>query len=314
MLRNSGIIPIVQVIRARKMGFCFGVRRAFEKVQQLAAQDDARPLYLAGELVHNTKVIDRVGQLGVQVVEAVDTIRDSRAVIRTHGTTRENFDALMAANDDVHDATCVIVKDAREAALDLLTRHPVVVVIGKKKHPEIVGLVSWLDGRYHVVEEEADLAGLPDYPSVGVVAQTTFYPHVFQSFCDALRRRYPEVEIKDTICPHTAKNQETSIYTAQIVDVMLVVGDAHSSNSRTLHAEVKAVNPRSYFISDAGDIDPAWFASLDPAQKGEPTLELREKGNAAPDYNPARLAVGITAGASTPDWVIDEIEQRLNSL
>jgi 4-hydroxy-3-methylbut-2-enyl diphosphate reductase len=296
------------------MGFCFGVRRAFEKVQQLAVADDARPLYLAGELVHNTKVIDRVGQLGVQVVDKVDTIKGSRAVIRTHGTTRENFDALMANNDEVHDSTCVIVKDAREAALDLLTRHPVVIVVGKKKHPEIVGLVSWLDGRYHVVEHADDLAELPNYASVGVVAQTTFYPHVFRGFCDALKQRYAEVEVKDTICPHTAKNQETSIYTAQIVDVMLVVGDSHSSNSRTLHAEVLAVNPRSYFISDAGDIQPEWFGGFDPADKGEPSAELREKGNAPANYDPSQLAVGVTAGASTPDWVIDEIEQRLNSL
>jgi 4-hydroxy-3-methylbut-2-enyl diphosphate reductase len=235
-------------------------------------------------------------------------------VIRTHGTTRENFEALMAGNEEVHDATCVIVKDAREAALDLLTRHPAVIVVGKKKHPEIVGLVSWLGDRYHVVEEKADLAELPDYDSVGVVAQTTFYPDKFRGYTDALMERYPEVEVKDTICPHTAKNQETSIYTAQIVDVMLVVGDAHSSNSRTLHAEVLAVNPRSYFISDASDIDPAWFAEVDPAGKGTPAPELREKGNAPADYDPARLAVGITAGASTPDWVIDEIEQRLHSL
>jgi (E)-4-hydroxy-3-methyl-but-2-enyl pyrophosphate reductase len=304
----------MQVIRARKMGFCFGVRRAFEKVQQLAGESDARPLYLAGELVHNTKVIDRIGQLGVTVVEEVDAIRDSRAVIRTHGTTRENFQHLMASNRDVHDATCVIVKDAREAALDLLTRHPVVIVSGKKKHPEVVGLVSWLDGRYHVVEDEADLAALPDYPSVGVVSQTTFYPEKFRKFCEAMRERYSEVEVKDTICPHTAKNQETSIYTAQIVDVMLVVGDPHSSNSRTLFAEVQQVNPRSYFISGADDVDPAWFVGLHPAAKPKPDATLREKGNAPADYDPAALAVGITAGASTPDWVIDEIEEKLRSL
>ncbi|MDQ3024178.1 MAG: hypothetical protein M3R04_07335, partial [bacterium] len=155
---------------------------------------------------------------------------------------------------------------------------------------------------------------LPDYDSVGVVAQTTFYPDKFGGYCDALRARYAEVEVKDTICPHTTKNQETSIYTAQIVDVMLVVGDAHSSNSRTLHAEVLAVNPRSYFIADASEIEPAWFEGIDLAGKRDLDIELLEKGNAPADYNPARLAVGITAGASTPDWVIDEIEQRLHSL
>jgi 4-hydroxy-3-methylbut-2-enyl diphosphate reductase len=147
-----------------------------------------------------------------------------------------------------------------------------------------------------------------------VVAQTTFYPERFAEYCQALKQRYAQVEVEDTICPHTAKNQETSIYTARIVDVMLVVGDQHSSNSRTLYSEVLAVNPRSHFISTAEDIDPAWFAGFDPAAKGELDPGLLEKGNAPAGYDSARLAVGITAGASTPDWVIDEIEARLRAL
>jgi small subunit ribosomal protein S1 len=304
----------VQVIRARKMGFCFGVRRAYEKVLALAVQADARPLLLSGDLVHNTKVIDRISTLGAKVVPDAAGIRDARAVIRTHGTTKDAFETLHEQNKEVHDATCVIVTDARERALKLLTRHPAVIVIGKKKHPEIIGLVSWLEGRYHVVEEEADLAGLPNYESVGVVAQTTFYPEKFEHYCEALRARYPRVEVEDTICPHTSKNQETSVHTAHIVDVMLVVGDQHSSNSRTLHNEVLAVNPRSYFISSAADIDAAWFHGLNPAAKAAPTAEMLEKGNAPTGFDPRALAVGITAGASTPDWVIDEIEAALREM
>lgn len=296
------------------MGFCFGVRRAYEKVLALAGEVDARPLILSGDLVHNTKVIDRIGALGAQVVPDAAQIRGARAVIRTHGTTKDAFDILHEQNKEVHDATCVIVTDARERAMKLLTRHPAVIVIGKKKHPEIIGLVSWLEGRYHVVEEEGDLAELPDYPSVGVVAQTTFYPEKFEHYCEELRRRYVQVEVEDTICPHTAKNQETSIHTARIVDVMLVVGDQHSSNSRTLHAEVSQVNPRSYFISSAADINPAWFAGFDPAYKALPSAEMLEKGNAPGGFDPAVLSVGITAGASTPDWVVDDIEAALHAL
>lgn len=296
------------------MGFCFGVRRAYEKVLALAGQADARPLLLSGDLVHNSKVIDRIGALGAQVVPDATQIRDARAVIRTHGTTKDAFERLHEQNKEVHDATCVIVTDARERAMKLLTRHPAVIVIGKKKHPEIIGLVSWLEGRCHIVEEEADLAGLPDYPSVGVVAQTTFYPEKFEHFCDELRARYAQVEVEDTICPHTAKNQETSIHTARIVDVMLVVGDQHSSNSRTLHAEVSQVNPRSHFISSAADINPDWFTGFDPADKQVPTPEMLAKGNAPEGFDPAQLSVGITAGASTPDWVIDEIEAALLAL
>ncbi|MCC7478094.1 4-hydroxy-3-methylbut-2-enyl diphosphate reductase [bacterium] len=308
----------MQVIRARKMGFCFGVRRAFDKVMEMAAQDDARELVLSGDLVHNTKVISRVGQAGARVMDQAADVRGARVVIRTHGTTRQNFETLAAQNSEVHDATCVIVTDARMKALELLERHPVVIVVGKKQHPEIVGLVSWLEGRYHVVEHEEDLAGLPDYPSVGVISQTTFWPDRFSAYCDGLRARYPLVEVIDTICPHTSKNQEASTYTARIVDVMLVVGDPHSSNSKTLFSEVRAVNPRSYFIATAEDIDPAWLSGLDPLAKlgGGAGFEpaLLAKGNAPEGFDATRLAVGITAGASTPDWVIDEIEARLRSL
>jgi 4-hydroxy-3-methylbut-2-en-1-yl diphosphate reductase len=95
---------------------------------------------------------------------------------------------------------------------------------------------------------------------------------------------------------------------------MLVVGDQHSSNSKTLYNEVVQVNPRSYFISTADDIDPAWFERIDPAAKGRPDAELLSQGNAPEGFDPGRLAVGITAGASTPDWVIDDIEQRLLAL
>ncbi len=316
-----GIIWAVQVIRARKMGFCFGVRRAFDKVMEMATQDDARELVLSGDLVHNTKVISRVGQAGARVMDHAADVRGARVVIRTHGTTRENFETLTAQNAEVHDATCVIVTDARMKALELLERHPAVIVVGKKQHPEIVGLVSWLEGRYHIVEHIEDIAPLPEYPSIGVVSQTTFYPEKFAQYCEELRRRYPLVEVIDTICPHTSKNQEASIYTAQIVDVMLVVGDQHSSNSKTLFGEVQAVNPRSYFIATAEDIDPAWFEGLDPAAKavavsaaeGQLDAKLLAKGNAPDDFNPGLLSVGITAGASTPDWVIDEIEARLKS-
>jgi 4-hydroxy-3-methylbut-2-enyl diphosphate reductase len=304
----------MQVIRARKMGFCFGVRRAFDKVMAMSKEDDARPLVLSGDLVHNTKVIARVGEVGAAVMDRAEDVHDARVVIRTHGTTRQNFEALTAQNSEVHDATCVIVTDAREKALDLLSRHPAVIVVGKKQHPEIVGLVSWLDGRYHIVEHGADLTELPDYPSVGVVSQTTFYPEKFADYCEQLRRRYPQVEVVDTICPHTSKNQEASSYTAQIVDVMLVVGDPHSSNSKTLYGEVVQVNPRCYFIASAADIKPGWFAGFDPALKPEPSSELLAKGNAPDGFDHCKLAVGITAGASTPDWVVDEIEARLKQI
>ncbi|MCH7471627.1 4-hydroxy-3-methylbut-2-enyl diphosphate reductase [bacterium] len=302
----------MQVIRTRKMGFCFGVRRAYELVEKLAKENDERPLMISGPLVHNTKVIDRISGMGVAVSENAEEIKGARVVIRTHGTTKENYEKLLAQNEEVHDATCCIVNDVRYSALELLERHPVVIIVGKKKHPEIIGLISWLDGRYHVVEHPEDLESLPHYPSVGVVSQTTFAPGKFEQYCSALKERYPEVEVVDTICPHTSKNQDASRWTAKLVDVMLIVGDEHSSNSKTLYTECAKVNPRCYFIQGPDDIEEAWLAEVDSTAKPAPDKETASKGNARADYDPKKLAVGITAGASTPDWVIDAIEARLN--
>ena len=202
----------------------------------------------------------------------------SRFVIRTHGTTRENFDALMAGNDAVHDATCVIVKDAREAALDLLTRHPAVIVVGKKKHPEIVGLVSWLDGRAHVVETKDDLADLPTMPQSGVVAQTTFLPRQFRTFTDALRQRYAAVEVKDTICPHTAKTGDQHLHARRS---RWLARRRRPAQHQQPHAArlCAAVNPQPT-SSATPATSPRLVHGVDPAARASRSRALRDKGNA----------------------------------
>jgi len=178
--------------------------------------------------------------------------------------------------------------------MKLEKRHPAVVVLGKKRHPEVISLISWLRNPY-VVSDEADIAAMPDYPSVGVVSQTTFSRELQRKLVGLLRERFFRVEALDTICPHTDGNQQTSLEVAVRCDTMLVVGDEHSSNSRQLFEVVRKVSAHTHFLSRAAQVEPSWF----PAPAAEEWRDLK---------------VGLTAGASTPSWVIEEITSRVREL
>ncbi len=321
----------MEILTARRMGFCHGVSKAFEGAMAIAKEtfgiepeeasisDDNSPLlsfdetgenpvgvgvqtkvksrqiYILGEIVHNRAVIERIERYGIKHITSITEIQDNDAIviIRAHGGTREQMEELKRRGFKVVDLTCIVVTKVREKALKLEERHPAVIILGKKNHPEVIGLFSWLKNPY-VVTELADLEQIPYYESVGVVSQTTFSRDQIDILVQAIKKRFTRAEVLDTVCPHTDRNQEASIEIANICDLMIVVGDTHSSNSKRLFEVVKKANPNTYFISSAEDIKPTWFP---------------EKGSA----RAKRFKVGITAGASTPDWVIEEIARRAQS-
>ncbi len=318
----------MEIIYARKMGFCHGVRKAFEGAMRLAESlcynahspnilntstsdphcasasirlkkgesADSVPIYIMGELVHNRAVVSRIEKWGIKHVHTVEEIKEAnaRVIIRAHGDTKQTFEKLKERGFEVIDLTCPVVKKVRERALELEKSHPAVVVFGKKNHPEVVGLVSWLKHPFIVAEPE-DIENVPNYSSVGAIAQTTFSRHKVYKLLSILRKKVGSVEFLDTICPYTDRNQQASEEVAAMCDIMLVVGDWHSSNSKQLFDVVRKVNPNTYFICVPNDIDPSWFP---------PKESARAK----------RFKVGITAGASTPDWIIEEITRNIRSL
>jgi len=288
----------VQIIFAERMGFCRGVRRAFDATMALAQQlgDTAGDTHVLGDLVHNEQVVARISEAGILPAKSPEGLNGARVIIRTHGEAKEAVDLLVAANNQIVDLTCGVVKSVREKAVDLQQRHPAVIVVGKKDHPEVQGLVSYLKNP-HVVTEPEEVQKLPDYASVGVVEQTTIERHRYERVHAALAEKYGAggVEALDTICPHTDENQSASRDVAMRCDIILVVGDAHSSNSRRLLEVCREENPRSHFLSCAGEIDPSWFPP-----GGDKRWEA--------------LEVGITAGASTPDWTIDGIAAKVREL
>jgi len=316
----------MEIIYARRMGFCHGVKRAFEGALEVAseivpsdsrarsADSDAgnaltaseslqprgydspeKPIYILGEIVHNNAVVSRIESYGIRHIQTPDEIKEKRAkvIIRAHGGTRQQVEELQRLGHEIVDLTCIVVKKVREKALNLERRHPAVIILGKKNHPEVIGLCSWLSNPY-VVTDVNDIEAIPEYDSVGVLSQTTFSRDKIEILVGAIREKFPRVEVLDTVCPHTDRNQEASVEIATASDLVLVVGDEHSSNSKRLFEVVKKVNPNTYFVSGADDVKADWFP---------------EKGSA----KAKRFKVGITAGASTPDWVVEEIARRVES-
>lgn len=281
--------------RARVMGFCHGVRKAFENAVATAdAHSGERPLVLSGDIVHNADVVNFVREKGIEVMGSPETVYDSTVLIRTHGATKQAMEVLQENRNDVVDLTCNIVIKAHDAAKELQTRHPMVIITGKKQHPEVVGALSYLDFAF-AVETEEDIAALPKVTpdgrrvkSVGVVTQTTFGVDKFHHIMGLLLTKFGRVEAIDTVCDYTEVNQGTSLELAREADVMLVIGGTNSSNSLELFRVLEAANPRTHFLQNDEQIDPSWFS-------------------------PEDQLVGITAGASTPEWVIRAIEQRVEA-
>lgn len=299
------MVPRMEILYAAQMGFCYGVKKAYEQAMALAqnatvsvrpGSEKARPVYLLGDIVHNAGVVERIEAAGIHQVSSPHEIAEPHAwvLIRTHGCRRQDVEFLRERGHEMIDLTCDVVLGVREKAMKLEKRHPAVVVLGKKRHPEVVGLISWLRNPY-IVSDESDTALVPDYPSVGVVSQTTFSRELQRKLVGLLRERFPLVEALDTICPHTDRNQETSMEVARHCDKILVIGDKHSSNSCQLYETVRLVNTRTHFLSRVEQVDPDWF----------PLPGAREW---------ADLKVGITAGASTPEWIISDIARRVHEL
>jgi len=289
----------MEISFARDMGFCAGVRHAYRSTVKLLGSfsRDARETYILGDLVHNRQVTERLTAAGIKRWDPENgRLRNARVIIRTHGETREVLQQLLDDGNEIVDLTCSVVKSVREKAIALQSRHSAVIVIGKKDHPEVRGLVSYLR-RPEVVSGLDDVAALPAYASVGVVAQTTMGRTQHRKLLDAIMAKFGReaVEALDTICPHTDRNQLASRETARRCDIMLVVGDPHSSNSKRLFEVCRERNENTYFLGLAAELQAEWFP---------PKGDIRWKA----------LKVGVTAGASTPDWAVAEIAERMRHL
>jgi len=282
----------LEIIRARDMGFCFGVRRAVEMMEEVAQQGG--PLTTLGSTVHNRQVVEKLREQGVDVVANLDEIRGRPVAVTAHGVGPQVLEALSQLGVPVVDTTCPIVTRSQQWAKRLAKEGFAVIVFGDPDHKEVRGVLGWAEGRGIAVADEADLDRLPeDLPSrVAVLSQTTHTEARFASFVRRLfetrMERISELRVINTLCNATTSQQAAAQELARQVDLVIVIGGRESANTRHLAEVCREEGVETYHIESAEEIEPRWLAG--------------------------RQRVGVTAGASTPDSAVDEVTARLEEM
>jgi (E)-4-hydroxy-3-methyl-but-2-enyl pyrophosphate reductase len=280
----------MKVKRAAKYGFCSGVRIADLKVKRFAAGGGRGAIL--GQVVHNERVVEEMENLGVRTVNEIAAVEEPTIVFSAHGVPPSFHDAARNRGLQVLDTTCKFVYDIHREAKKALGDGFHLVFIGDPKHREVIGYTNDLDpATYHIVSkmEEAESIDWAPYEKIKIFYQTTLNAEDFEDVVQTIERRANGVQRGDTICYATKENQDAAKVLAADpdVDVIIVIGGKKSANTKHLHDICAEMKP-SYLIQGATDIDPAWLAG-------------------------ARVA-GLTAGSSTPDYVIDEVEQALSAI
>ncbi|MBE0467664.1 MAG: 4-hydroxy-3-methylbut-2-enyl diphosphate reductase, partial [Candidatus Desulforudis sp.] len=277
----------MKVRLAAKAGFCFGVHRAMDLALQ-TARDVAPPIYTLGPLIHNPQVVALLTRQGINVIDDLETVPPGTVIIRSHGVGPGLLAKAQELGFKVIDATCPFVRRAQQLAHDLNASGFQVIVVGEKEHPEVQGIVGWTNGQALVVESPAEASALPFHERVGVVAQTT-QPHAnLEAVVEELGRKMGEVSVCDTICNAVVERQAAALELARQVEVMVVVGGTVSANTRKLTNLCSSTGTPTYHIETEDQLRPEWFRGVTTA--------------------------GLTAGASTPDWIIEEVERRMHDM
>ncbi len=273
----------IRILRAAHLGMCFGVRDAIA----LALEESRRqPLTILGELVHNESVVADLHARGIGIEHQASTVSTPAVMITAHGASEKTLEEARSYGLRVLQATCPLVHFAHRAVLQLVREgfHP--VVVGQRTHVEVRGLTEDL-AQFDVVLTEEDARQMSERPRFGVMAQTTQPVEKVRRLVELIRRRFPRSEVRfvDTVCRPTKERQSSALDLARQSDVVVVVGGAHSNNTRELAATCRRLCPRVLHVQGADDLRPEWFHDAQ--------------------------TVGITAGTSTPDDMIDAVENWL---
>lgn len=278
----------LEVILAESAGFCYGVNRALNTVLD-AAKSHQKPMFTLGPLIHNPQVIERLESQGVKSVSDISEVSaGSVLVMPSHGVSESIVEQARSAGIEIVDATCPYVSKVHRVAETLTKGGYQVVILGDKGHTEVKGILSTAGDDAVVVSDASELACVKLKNKVGIVAQTTQTRDRYQALVAEVSGRVYEVRAYNTICNATSDRQRAALDVAEHVDVMLVVGGRNSANTRRLTEICAQSGVPTHHVEVAGEIDGAWF-------------EGAEK-------------VGITAGASTPDWIVQEVIRKVEGL
>lgn len=269
----------MEIYRAREMGFCYGVRRAMKLALDTAAA--GKPAATLGPLIHNPQVVERLAEKGIPAIENMADFHDKIVIIRSHGVGPSCYNNIKCKNLALVDATCPFVMRNQQITKELVAEGHQVVLIGEKNHPEMKSVAEWADGQSYLIESMDDVAELPHLKEAHIVIQTTFSETLADELIEAVSKKADRVEVHKTICRATSDRQHAARELARQMDVMIVIGGRNSANTTRLAEVCREEGAVTYHIETASELRSAWFHHQDK--------------------------VGITAGASTPDWIIEEV-------
>lgn len=279
--------------RAEKMGFCFGVSGAIDLCEEVIKKNNVskKKMYILGMLVHNKVVIKDMEDKGFEILKEEDLLarkihlgKNDLVVVRAHGTTKEIYKTLDESGCEIFDATCVFVKRIRNALIEAENKGNKIIFIGDKNHPEVKGILSF-GNNFEVVASFEEFLNFKVDKNINytLLTQTTFNKEVFFKIKDYILENYNNIEIFSKICGATYERQRAVEKLAEECEAIIIVGDKKSSNSKKLYEISKEINEKSYLIEEVDQLNIDWLKNIS--------------------------SVGITAGASTPEKIIIEIEK-----
>jgi 4-hydroxy-3-methylbut-2-enyl diphosphate reductase len=276
----------MRVIRAKHLGMCFGVRDA---IALALGHAEAAPLTILGDLVHNVAVLADLRAKGIAIAHDPAHVKTHTVMVTAHGASERLLASTRARDLEIVEATCPLVRVAHRAVRTLVRDgyHP--VIIGQRAHVEVRGLTDDLEA-FDVVLDESDVLGLEEHPRLGIAAQTTQPIDRVRHLVALIRRRFPQSDVRfiDTVCHPTKQRQDAAVELVRLCDVVIVVGGASSNNTRELVNTCRHHCSEVHHIQTDADLQSEWFLTA--------------------------RTVGITAGTSTPDAVIDRIDQHIRAL
>jgi 4-hydroxy-3-methylbut-2-enyl diphosphate reductase len=276
----------MKIIRATHLGMCFGVRDAIELAESKAL---VQPLTILGDLVHNETVLAGLRAQGIRVAQKLSDVETSNVMITAHGASEKVLESVRKHGLQISEATCPLVHFAHRSVQRLVSEgyHP--VIIGKRDHVEVRGITEDLKS-FDVVLNETDIESLNEHPRFGIASQTTQPIDRVRHLVRCIQQRFPRSEMRfvDTVCQPTKLRQSAAVDVAKQADVVVVIGGAHSNNTRELVATCSKHCRHVHHVQNANDLQPQWFFEAH--------------------------TIGITAGTSTPDATIDEVEARIQEL
>ena len=269
----------MQVILAEHLGFCYGVKRAIK----IAGEHADGISCTLGPIIHNPQVVERLRAEGVGTVDNLSDMKEGTIIIRSHGVGPNVYAEARARGLTLVDATCPHVKKAQQSAQKLVDEGRTVVIVGEKNHPEVKSIFEWSNQKATIIETVEEANDFPECKKLGVVSQTTFSGERFNQIVTRLLDKSRDIKILRTICNATDLRQSATINLAKKVELMIVIGGRNSANTTRL-AQLSEKICRTVHIETADELKPEWLREL--------------------------KKIGITAGASTPDWIIREVQRK----